>query len=200
MSFDTPAQNQIASCTALQPAIQFAGEQEADDHGEVMLDARGEQDRLVGEPAERQQHDDRQELRRADRRRHERAQQRRDERRRRARRRASVRVVPPNSGRFGNGASLIVPGRRKCRNAVNGGQMWKPSGPLMQPKPSTSTRQAQMKAFWKAMPSSHHEPNVHGLPRPGVKLQKNIQPSTKRQSLTAWKTYAAIGRPIPWRT
>ena len=55
-------------------------QQKADDHGEVMLDARGEQDRLVAEPTERQQDDDRDELRRADRRRDERAQQRGDER------------------------------------------------------------------------------------------------------------------------
>ncbi len=78
--------------------------------------------------------------------------------------------------------------------------MWKPSGPLMQPKPSTSTRQAQRNAFWNAMPSRHHEPTCQGLPRPGVKRTKNIQPSTNRQSLTAWKTYAAIGRPMPFRT
>ena len=50
---------------------------------------------------------------------------------------------------------------------MNGGQMRKPSGPLMQPKPSTSTRQAQRNAFWNAMPSRHHEPTSHGLPRPG---------------------------------
>ncbi len=71
---------------------------------------------------------------------------------------------------------------------MKGGQMWKPSGPLMQPNPSTSTRQAQMNAFWKAMSSSHHAPMVDGLPRPGVKLTKNIQPRMKRPSLTAWKT------------
>ena len=86
--------------------------------------------------------------------------------------------MPPNSGRFGNGASLTVPGRRKCRKAVNGGQMWKPSGPLMQPKPSTSTRQAHRNAFWNAIALEPPRAECDGLPSPGVKLQKNIQPST----------------------
>jgi hypothetical protein len=36
---------------------------------------------------------------------------------------SQVRLRPPKRGRFGKGASLIVPGRRKCRKAVNGGQM-----------------------------------------------------------------------------
>jgi len=44
-----------------------------------------------------------------------------------------------------------------------------------------------MKAFWKAMPSSHHEPMFEGEPIPGVKLQKNIHASTNRHSLTPWK-------------
>ncbi len=154
-------------------------EEEADDHREVMLDARRERDRLVAERAERQQHDDRHELARADRRRHERAQRSMPRSRRRAPRRATLRVVPPNSGSRGNGASLIVPGRRKWRKAVNGGQMWKPSGPLMQPKPSTSTRHAQRNAFWKAIPSVPPRAERHRAAEPGREAHEE-HPSERR--------------------
>ena len=41
-----------------------------------------------------------------------------------------------------NGAIFTVPGRRKWRNAVNGGQRWKPSGPLMHPRPRLSKIEA----------------------------------------------------------
>ena len=76
--------------------------------------------------------------------------------------------------------------------------MWKPSGPLMQPKPSTSTRQAQRNAFWNAMPSRHHEPTCHGLPRPGREAARRTSSRARTgTSLTAWKRYAAIGRPMP---
>ena len=82
-------------------------------------------------------------------------------------RRARSASCPPKSGSRGNGASLIVPGRRKCRNAVNGGQRWKPSGPLMQPNPSTSTRQPQRNAFWNAIPSPHHDAEGPGAAEAG---------------------------------
>jgi hypothetical protein len=85
--------------------------------------------------------------------------------------------VPPKIGKPGHGASFRVPGRRKWRNAVNGGHRWNPSGPLMQPMPSTSMRHAHRNAFWKAMPSLHHAPTWPKR-RPGVKLTKNIQPMT----------------------
>ncbi len=101
--------------------------------------------------------------------------------------------MPPSTGRFGNNGSFVVPGRRKCSDAVNGGHILSPRGPLMHPKPSTSTRLAHRKAFWNAVPSKIHEVKFHGVPSPGVKLQKNIQPSTKRSSLTAWKRYTASG-------
>ena len=83
--------------------------------------------------------------------------------------------------------SFVVPGRRKWSDAVNGGQMRSPSGPLMQPKPVTSTRLAQRNAFWNAVSSKIHEVNPANVPSPGVKRQKNIQPSTNSVSLTAWK-------------
>src|ERR1700752_1442995 len=98
-----------------------------------------------------------------------------------------LRVVPPEPGIDGHGASLIVPGRRKWRNAVNGGQMWKPSGPLMHPKPRTSTRHAHRNAFWNAISSVHHDqtpPNA----RPGVKLTQYIHPTTTGARFPGWKT------------
>ena len=58
-----------------------------------------------------------------------------------------LRVAPPNIGSFGNGASLVVPGRRKCRKAVNGGQILNPNGPLMQAKPAASQRHPHKNAF-----------------------------------------------------
>jgi len=57
---------------------------------------------------------------------------------------------------------------------------------LRSPAAALFRARAHRKAFWNAVPSKIHEVKFHGVPSPGVKRQKTIQPSTKSASLIAW--------------
>ena len=113
-SFETPAQNQSASCTALAPAIQLPASDEAHGRGPVVLGPQRQEDRAIGDRQHRHQHDDGQQAaqslgRRRDQRTDQEHQQRQVQR--------DVEPGAPRcrrrSGSAGNSGSLVVPGRRK---------------------------------------------------------------------------------------